>query len=187
MNTARELLSAAALLTAALSASAFNVAVTAEPLKADIDNCEVEVSIVHSCSNGEGYTGEAKLTCGGESRTQGAGFGEDGGGASFPNVAELFSLDPGAHTFVGEVTLTDLKGGKTTASDSVTVDFCRWKTAIIEPYSPCEDWTVTLHETVHYTGEPEFELADSPGVTTKGGLSISRAEREGRDSHRRRK
>ncbi len=49
----------------ALQSQAFNVGVTADPLKAEINDRKVEVSIRHSCSNGEGYAGEAKLTCGG--------------------------------------------------------------------------------------------------------------------------
>ena len=172
----------AAVVCAALQAWAFNVGVTADHLKAEIDDRPVEISIRHSCSEGEGYTGEARLTCGG-TEVKPVGFEKKADReAVFPNVAKLFSLEPGTHTFDGEVVLTDLNGGETTASGSVTVDFCRWKTAIVEPYNPCDDWTVTLHEKENYPDVAEFEPADFPGKSAKGSLSIPRRQREGRDS-----
>ncbi|MBQ6247190.1 MAG: hypothetical protein IJK04_10015, partial [Kiritimatiellae bacterium] len=170
-------------LCAAIRSQAFNVGVTADPLKAEINDRKVEVSIRHSCSNGEGYAGEAKLTCGGVTKTQGVGFGTKADReAVFPDVAKEFSLQPGTHTFDGEVVLTDLGGGKTTASGSVTVDFCRWRTVIVEPYNPCDKWTVSLYETENYTGVADFEPADFQGAGGKGSLSIAPEQREGCDS-----
>ena len=84
------------------------------------------VAIVHSCTDGEGYTGEAKLTCGGM-KGRPVGFEtEKDREAVFEDVARLFPLQPATHAFEGEVVLTDTGGGETTAADSVTVDFRRW-------------------------------------------------------------
>ena len=166
----------------ALQSQAFNVGVTADPLKAEINDRKVEVSIRHSCSAGEGYTGEARLTCGG-TEPKPVGFDTKADReAVFPNVAELFSLNPGTHTFNGAVVLTDLNGGETSASGSVTVDFCRWRTVIVEPYNPCDKWTVSLYETENYTGVADFEPADFQGAGGKGSLSIAPEQREGFDS-----
>ena len=116
----------ALLAAAALPAPAFRVGVTADHLKAEINDRPVAVAIVHSCTGGEGYTGEAKLTCGGM-KGRPVGFEtEKDREAVFEDVARLFPLQPGTHAFEGEVVLTDTGGGETTEADSVTVDFRRW-------------------------------------------------------------
>ena len=162
----------AALICAALQASAFNVTLTPSARKAEISQSIVNLNLVHSCSNGEGYEGAADITSNGKTIHR-----ELGGGTSLKtetivgNVASNFNLGPGEHSFAGVVTLTDLKNHDTTAGCATSVKFCYWDAVKVEPYGPChENWDLELVYEGVYDGTPVFSAG---GKVLEGAPSIT--------------
>lgn len=159
-------------------ALSYDVFISSDYTKAEINDRAVTLKIQHTCSEGEGYDGVARVLCENKSASKNIGSSKDlDREAVFPDIAKCFNLEAKNYTFKGEVLLTDLNTATTIeAGFTPEVKFCKWKKLSVE--NRCEDgrpiYVVSLSDIENYDLNENSPVFSTGTPNAKGSVKIYR-------------